>query len=107
MHARPASGAIGSAPAITLVCHTYSRSPSVPVFPILVLMIRSDRPLMHVNKKGRPVSQCHHCRGLRKSRAQHVKCDCAENGHSKEDCPLLSTDHKGTSASDRLLKQND
>lgn len=43
---------------------------------------------MHVNKKGRPVSQCQHCRGLRKARAQHVKCDCAENAHTKENCPL-------------------
>ncbi|KAJ5825650.1 hypothetical protein N7474_002788 [Penicillium riverlandense] len=38
----------------------------------------SDRPLTHINKKGRPVSQCTHCRGLRKSRTTHVKCDCGE-----------------------------
>ncbi|SPN99025.1 uncharacterized protein DNG_02064 [Cephalotrichum gorgonifer] len=36
----------------------------------------SDRPLQHINKKGRPVSQCGHCRTLRKSRSAHVKCDC-------------------------------
>ena len=57
---------------------------------------------MHVNKKGRPVSQCQHCRGLRKARAQHVKCDCADNAHSKENCPLETTDQKGTILSSLL-----
>jgi hypothetical protein len=37
-----------------------------------------DRPLTHINKKGRPVSQCSHCRGLRKSRTTHVKCECGD-----------------------------
>ncbi|KZF21050.1 hypothetical protein L228DRAFT_165399 [Xylona heveae TC161] len=43
----------------------------------------ADRPLTHINKKGRPVSQCQHCRGLRKSRSAHVKCDCSEKPHTK------------------------
>ncbi|KAL2835238.1 hypothetical protein BDW59DRAFT_137370 [Aspergillus cavernicola] len=38
----------------------------------------SDRPLTHINKKGRPVSQCLHCRGLRKSRTTHTKCECGD-----------------------------
>ncbi|KAJ6782034.1 hypothetical protein PWT90_06097 [Aphanocladium album] len=38
----------------------------------------SDRPLQHINKKGRPVSQCAHCRSMRKSRSAHIKCDCGE-----------------------------
>jgi len=38
----------------------------------------SDRPLQHINKKGRPVSQCNHCRSARKARSSHVKCDCGE-----------------------------
>ncbi|KAL4922255.1 hypothetical protein BDW62DRAFT_50220 [Aspergillus aurantiobrunneus] len=47
----------------------------------------SDRPLTHINKKGRPVSQCPHCRGLRKSRTTHTKCECGEkkkNGHKND-----------------------
>ncbi|KAK4172065.1 hypothetical protein QBC36DRAFT_294735 [Triangularia setosa] len=40
-----------------------------------------ERPLQHINKKGRPVSQCQHCRAMRKSRASHVKCDCGEKTH--------------------------
>lgn len=40
----------------------------------------TERPLRHVMKKGRPVSQCTHCRVLRKSRSAHVKCVCAEHG---------------------------
>ncbi|KAF3184561.1 hypothetical protein TWF106_003013 [Orbilia oligospora] len=38
----------------------------------------NDRPLQEIAKKGRPVSQCQHCRSLRKSRSSHVKCDCGE-----------------------------
>ena len=37
-----------------------------------------DRKLLQIAKKGRPVSQCNHCRSMRKSRAAHVKCDCGE-----------------------------
>ncbi|KAK3902678.1 hypothetical protein C8A05DRAFT_33612 [Staphylotrichum tortipilum] len=40
-----------------------------------------DRPLQHINKKGRPVSQCQHCRAMRKSRSAHTKCDCGEKTH--------------------------
>lgn len=46
----------------------------------------TDRPLSHINRKGRPVSQCPHCRGLRKARANHVKCECGAKPHSKADC---------------------
>ncbi|KAK5083548.1 hypothetical protein LTR05_006051 [Lithohypha guttulata] len=49
----------------------------------------SERKLLHVNKKGRPVSQCPHCRSLRKNRSQHVKCECQDKSHAKEDCPHL------------------
>ncbi|GHJ85961.1 hypothetical protein NliqN6_2363 [Naganishia liquefaciens] len=37
----------------------------------------NDRPLYEVKKKGRPATQCVHCRQARKDRALHVKCDCA------------------------------
>lgn len=47
----------------------------------------ADRPLQHINKKGRPVSQCTHCRTLRKSRSAHVRCDCGgEKAHNKGAC---------------------
>lgn len=32
------------------------------------------------------MSQCPHCRGLRRSRTSHVKCDCGEKPHAKETC---------------------
>ncbi|KAI1101266.1 hypothetical protein F4804DRAFT_347785 [Jackrogersella minutella] len=41
----------------------------------------ADRQLQHINKKGRPVSQCQHCRAMRKSRSSHIKCDCGEKTH--------------------------
>lgn len=47
----------------------------------------TDRHLVHVNKKGRPVSQCQHCRGLRKSRSSHVHCECQTKGHTNDKCP--------------------
>lgn len=49
----------------------------------------TDRELTLVPKKGRPVTQCQHCRLERKKRSAHVKCDCAESEkqhHPKEKC---------------------
>lgn len=37
-----------------------------------------DRDLHHINPKGRPVKQCEHCRGARKSKSHHAKCDCGD-----------------------------
>lgn len=53
----------------------------------------TDRQLNHINKKGRPVSQCPHCRGLRRSRASHVKCECGEKPHTKQECREGDTLH--------------
>ena len=41
----------------------------------------TDRPLFEIKKKGRPVTQCDHCRELRKTKQVHVKCIC----EAKED----------------------
>ncbi|PNS14172.1 Metal-binding regulatory protein cuf1 [Sphaceloma murrayae] len=50
----------------------------------------TDRPLQFVPKKGRPVTQCQHCRVERKKRSAHVKCDCGDKTHaSKEKCVHL------------------
>ncbi|KAI6888758.1 hypothetical protein KC363_g3224 [Hortaea werneckii] len=49
----------------------------------------TDRELTLVPKKGRPVTQCQHCRQERKKRSAHVSCDCGEvekPHHSKEKC---------------------
>ncbi|GAP88353.1 putative copper fist DNA binding domain-containing protein [Rosellinia necatrix] len=56
----------------------------------------SDRPLQHINKKGRPVSQCHHCRAMRKSRSSHVKCDCGEKTHKCAHLQPTVEGHKET-----------
>ncbi|ORY78858.1 copper fist DNA binding domain-domain-containing protein [Leucosporidium creatinivorum] len=37
----------------------------------------TTRTLVEIKKKGRPTSQCSHCRDLRKTRAVHGRCDCA------------------------------
>ncbi|KAK4579899.1 hypothetical protein LTR86_000100 [Recurvomyces mirabilis] len=50
----------------------------------------TDRELTLVPKKGRPVTQCQHCRSERKKRSAHVSCECGEGSdkahHSKEKC---------------------
>lgn len=67
-----------------------------------------DRPLTHINKKGRPVSQCTHCRGLRKSRAAHVKCDCGEKSHTKGECIFAErTDSKSELSVDDTVSVSD
>jgi hypothetical protein len=43
----------------------------------------TDRPLFEIKKKGRPVTQCEHCRELRKTKQVHVKCIC----ELKDDSP--------------------
>ena len=91
MHARLAYEVIASAHAIIMVSGAQTRVWSLGH----VLTVMVDRQLHKVAPKGRPVSQCQHCRGLRKARAQHVKCDCAEKGHSKADCPHEKAEHNG------------
>ncbi|KAJ8590511.1 hypothetical protein M405DRAFT_896906 [Rhizopogon salebrosus TDB-379] len=41
----------------------------------------TDRPLFEIKKKGRPVTQCEHCRELRKTKQVHVKCSCGAQDH--------------------------
>jgi hypothetical protein len=49
--------------------------------------------------QGRPVSQCAHCRTLRKSRSAHVRCDCGgEKTHHKGACT-----HDGDSSGEPVL----
>ncbi|CAL1709496.1 unnamed protein product [Somion occarium] len=43
----------------------------------------TDRPLFEIKKKGRPVTQCEHCRELRKTRQVHVKCICEQKDESE------------------------
>lgn len=52
----------------------------------------TDRELHHINPKGRPVKQCEHCRGARKSKSHHAKCDCGEK--KDKDKPKEKADAK-------------
>ncbi|KAF2706400.1 hypothetical protein K504DRAFT_471158 [Pleomassaria siparia CBS 279.74] len=45
----------------------------------------TDRELHHINPKGRPVKQCDHCRGARKSKSHHAKCDCGDKKDKLKD----------------------
>ncbi|KAG9081607.1 hypothetical protein FS749_007541 [Ceratobasidium sp. UAMH 11750] len=36
----------------------------------------TERALFEIKKKGRPVTQCDHCRELRKTKQVHVRCSC-------------------------------
>ncbi|GLB40007.1 putative ace1 transcription factor [Lyophyllum shimeji] len=44
----------------------------------------TDRPLFEIKKKGRPITQCDHCRELRKTKQVHIKCMC----EAKEEHPV-------------------
>lgn len=69
--------------------------------------LRKDRELTFVPKKGRPVTQCPHCRSERKKRAAHVKCDCGEKTHSKEKCiHLREAEAKAAAASGNTSTSN-
>ncbi|GJJ77857.1 hypothetical protein EMPS_10216 [Entomortierella parvispora] len=39
----------------------------------------SDRPLHEVKKKGRPSTQCLHCKDLRKAKQVQVRCKCSQD----------------------------
>ncbi|KIY70231.1 copper-fist-domain-containing protein, partial [Cylindrobasidium torrendii FP15055 ss-10] len=49
----------------------------------------TTRPLYEIKKKGRPVTQCEHCRELRKRKQVHVKCICMSL--PKDDIPPTSS----------------
>lgn len=46
-----------------------------------------SRPLIEIKKKGRPVTQCMHCRELRKTKQVHVKCLCEGRPESASSAP--------------------
>ncbi|KAG0051692.1 hypothetical protein BGZ83_003438 [Gryganskiella cystojenkinii] len=50
----------------------------------------SDRPLHEIKKKGRPTTQCPHCKDLRKAKQVQVRCRC-----SHQDDALSSNDTPG------------
>lgn len=54
--------------------------------PWLTCCCCSERELLFVPKKGRPITQCHHCRSERKKKSAHHKCECGEKPHPKEKC---------------------
>ncbi|CAI2169910.1 13201_t:CDS:2 [Funneliformis geosporum] len=47
----------------------------------------SDRPLFVIKRKGRPITQCSHCRELRKTQKVHVKCNCVERKKEESHLP--------------------
>ncbi|KAJ2189738.1 copper-binding transcription factor [Coemansia sp. RSA 532] len=49
----------------------------------------SDRKLNMVRRKGRPPTQCHKCRELRRTRKAHVKCLCAEMKAGEYNLPTI------------------
>ncbi|KAI9513486.1 hypothetical protein F5148DRAFT_1156048 [Russula earlei] len=57
----------------------------------------TDRPLFEIKKKGRPITQCEHCRELRKTKQVHVKCMCEAKEHPS-DKELVPVRKKGNLA---------
>ncbi|KAF2853317.1 hypothetical protein T440DRAFT_324613 [Plenodomus tracheiphilus IPT5] len=71
----------------------------------------NDRELHHINPKGRPVKQCEHCRGARKSKSHHAKCDCGDKKDKPKDkgdaTGMLSTGTAVYDISDASLAHDD
>ncbi|KAK9468911.1 copper fist DNA binding domain-containing protein [Lipomyces arxii] len=55
--------------------------------------VHKDRPLTMIKPKGRPVSQCPHCREARKNHALHTKCDCPDGK-----APVVQQEHASNCA---------
>ena len=51
-------------------------------------LTNAERELKLIAPKGRPVKQCDHCRGARKSKSNHTKCDCGTKRERKEHSPV-------------------
>ncbi|OZJ03597.1 hypothetical protein BZG36_03039 [Bifiguratus adelaidae] len=49
--------------------------------------LHSDRPLFEIKRKGRPITQCTHCRELRKTKQIHVKCTCDKEKNCEVESP--------------------
>lgn len=62
----------------------------------------TDRPLFEIKKKGRPVTQCEHCRELRKTKQVHVKCSCG----AQDQAPTTLPSHTKKGASYSSLNLN-
>lgn len=66
----------------------------------------TDKPLTMIKRKGRPASQCDHCREQRKAKNVHTQCDCSKRGkspgqhfasclcHKNSHCTCVSKDKK-------------
>lgn len=59
----------------------------------------TDQPLVMIKPKGRPATQCEHCREARKKKVLHIKCTCGAPKNSKdhtEGCPCATNPSKCT-----------
>lgn len=56
----------------------------------------TDRPLFEIQKKGRPITQCTHCRELRKTKQVHVKCLCGDSKGINKDESVVAKPLKRT-----------
>lgn len=56
----------------------------------------TDQPLTMIKPKGRPASQCQHCRDQRKNKNLHVSCTCGKKGKSPGMHLALCACHKNT-----------
>lgn len=59
----------------------------------------TDAQLMPIKRKGRPATQCRHCRELRAKYNVHTRCHCTEysctdNGPDECTCPSKAKAHK-------------
>ncbi|KAG8724608.1 hypothetical protein FRC09_016578 [Ceratobasidium sp. 395] len=56
----------------------------------------TERALFEIKKKGRPVTQCDHCRELRKTKQVHVRCSCDSKPDQMPAAPKAPGAKKGS-----------
>ncbi|EAZ62926.2 copper resistance protein [Scheffersomyces stipitis CBS 6054] len=68
----------------------------------------TDQPLTMIKPKGRPASQCQHCRDQRKMKNLHTTCTCGKKGKSPgmhlASCPCHKNSHCTCSANQAAKK---
>ncbi|CAJ0902310.1 21788_t:CDS:2 [Entrophospora sp. SA101] len=65
-----------------------------------------DRVLLKIKGKGRPITQCTHCRELRKTQRVHIKCNCVERAKKVMTVDNSLTLYSSQSKSDLSIKSS-
>lgn len=70
----------------------------------------TDQPLTMIKPKGRPTTQCHHCREQRKMKSLHTACTCgkkSKSGSHSSSCACHLTSHCTCTSNSKKVNSKD